>query len=411
MTSLRFTASAVLAVLTVLATPSVGDACMPGFAHPQKEVILFWHEGVEILIWRARVTPPRGGGIGEEPPPVPSQLAWVLAVPSAPLAYHVVDNDAFDRTTYWARGLAATPPMGRTGGGGGSDGIGGLEVGETVHVGEYDVTPIQADAEQAATALNTWLRRNHFPQADETAVSAYAGEGATFLAVKARVPRGTSTMELRPVGIAFRTDEIVLPIRLSATDDPFGLSAVVVTTRVPELSGQLSSGLVASALRPHHATGDAPIGRVSIVPHTNVPAELRSLVAPITSEVPGFERMLSGSLAVSMLEAQPLSIDVNAPDPKIALGQVVTPNAPIGVAVEGHWDEMGNFAIGPPPEPTPPPEATPPTEATASAAAATDDEEDDGGFCSAGGRARFGPFGAALFALGLARFSARKRRR
>jgi hypothetical protein len=400
-------ASAAFGIVTL--APTSVDACMPGFTHPQKEVILFWHDGVEILLWRARVTPASGGlGEEEDSPPPRTQLAWVLAVPSEPLAYHVVDNEHFDRTTYWANGLQAFSLLEGRGGGaiGGSGGADGLDVGETVRVGEYDVTPIQAEADRAAGALNGWLRRNRFPEANADAVNAYAEEGATFLAVKARVPRGTSAMELRPVGMAFRTDEIVVPVRLSAGEPPFGLSAIVVSTRIPDLAGELTHGLEASALRPHHARGESPIGRVSIVPHTNIPAELRSLVAPITSEVPGFERMLSGTLAVSMLSAQPLSIDVEAADPKIALGAEVAPDAPIGVAHEGHWDELGNFVLGPAPEPAEEePEASGQEESAAEAsgeAASATAAEDDGGLCSAGGRVTGLPWAlAALFVLGV----------
>jgi len=416
-------ALAMLVVIVVfVGAPADAHACMPGFVHPQKEVILFWHDGTEILVWRARVTPASGGGLGtlgaEPPTPAPSrtQLAWVLAVPSEPLAFHVVDNEDFDRTQSWTLSVRAFSQMEGRGGGGIGFGSGGLDIGETVRAGEYDITPIQAEGATAARELNTWLTCNRFPEANAEAANAYAAEGATFLAVKARVPRGTSTIDLRPLAIAFRSQQIVLPVRLSAGETPFGLNATVFSTRVPNLGSTLTHGLGISTVRPFGQPADPEvIGRVSIVPSGNIPAEMRSLIAPITSEVPGYERMLTGSVAVSLIAAQPLTIAVDQPDPSIALGGEVAPDAPAGVAHAGHWDQVGNFVLGA----APPAEVPEAAEAAATGAAtsagqppgaATVDAEDadDGGMCSAAGRQS--PGSGLAIGLALALIALRRRR-
>ncbi len=422
MMNLSSALATLMVAVTLLGVPADARACMPGFAHPQKELIIFWHEGTEILVWRAQVTPASYGGLrglGAPPPEPRSQLAWVLAVPSEPLAYHVVDNEDFEQTRTWARALRALSPLDRAGGGGGI-GSGGLHVGETVRAGEYDITPIQAEGDGAARELNAWLRRNRFPAANSEAANAYATEGATFLAVKARVRRGTNTIDLRPLGIAFRSPKIVIPVRLSADEAPFGLSATIFSTRIPKLEGALTHGFSVGALRPFGGPTNPPVlGRVSVVPSAHLPDAMRRLIAPLTEETPGFDRMLTGSLAVSLIAAQPLTIAVDQPDPVIELGDEVATDAPSGVEYAGYWDDRGAFVIG----------ATPPSEdnrseavettaettaeeatstqqpSTGTAATATDD--DDGGLC----RAAAGPPPGSWLMVGLVFAAVTLRRR
>ena len=426
----RTLALCALLVATVAATlPSHAGACMPGFAHPQKSVIVFWHDGVEILIWRSRVTPGRGGGLEDiaatkAAAGARNQMAWVLAVPSAPLSYHVVENEAFDNTLGWVGGLRA---FSRSARGGGGIGEGGLEVGETVRVGEYDITPIRGEDDESDTAasLNQWLERHRFPPVNAEAAQAYASEGATFLAVKVRLPRRASSMTLRPLGIAFRSEHVVIPVRLSVDDSAFALNVTLFASRVPQVDGDLSHNFEAAPMNQHGILADdRPMGRATVVPYVALPAAMRNLIRPIADEVPGVERILEGSLALSQLGAQPVQIVLGQPDPTIRLGEPVPRESPATVHFPIEYDEQGEFrrvpygaaaVVGTPPESGGEPAgestaATTRAETATPPASSQSDESTGCGACTTGpGRAH--GFAPALIALGLVGLLAVRRRR
>lgn len=329
-------------VLSTVVRPRTSHACMPGLWHPRQDAVVFWNDGIEVLVWRtlvSRIPPP--GSLRAAPTPAPrgpQALAWLLAVPSAPIAYEVCAVADFEGTMSWVQSHVVEPP----GSGGGSEGIGGmrggggLTIGPTQHVGEYDVTPIQGTGPTAATQLASWLRTNHFPAANDAAMQAYARENATFLAVRARLPASTDRADLRPLAIAFRTPTIVVPVRLSAGEAPFGLDVAVFSGRIPDPpTGASAHGLAARPLRVPGAPLGGPLvtGRVVITPYVSLAAVVRQLVSPIVSHAPQISALLTNSVAMSLVRAAPLAIDVSQPDPTFQLRDAVVPNAPGRVAI------------------------------------------------------------------------------
>ncbi len=325
-------------LLSSIVAPRDAIACMPGLWHPRQDAVTYWNDGVQVLVWRTLVsrTPPPGARLSPLAPTTPSgptPLAWLLAVPSAPIAYEVCAVADFEGTMSWSRALVMEPPggggRGATGGG-----IGGsLAIGPTEHVGEYDITPIAGTGPAAATELAAWLRTNHFPPAPAAALQAYARENATFLAVRARLPASAERAELRPLAIAFRTPSVVIPVRLSFGEPPFALDVAVFSGRAlapPPVTS--SHGLSARPLRvPGAAMGSMLTGQTVIIPSVSFPAVARQLITPMTRRVPQLAALLTNSVAMCLLRAAPVSVDLGVPDPTFVMRDPIAPNAPGGV--------------------------------------------------------------------------------
>ncbi|MDH5491970.1 MAG: DUF2330 domain-containing protein [Myxococcales bacterium] len=326
-----------------LASPGRARACAPGFQHPQKDLIVFWDEGVEVLVWRALFTRPGA----QEPPRSPTPLAWVLAVPAAPLGYALAPKEAFDRTLDWARGRTASP-RGYGRGGGGSGGS-ALRVGPSVQVGEYEITPIVAGREGGEGALNAWLGEHGFPSLDAEAAASYAAEGATFLAIRASVAPDAEVAELRPLAIAFPSERIVIPIRLSNGEAPYRLEVTILSSRVPVLPAISGAALSPRPVRILPlGEPDCPMGLTAILPAASVPASARQLVAPLASQIPSVGRLLGGSLGLSRLSFVPSALGglVSVEDPSYPLGPAIDPESPAGVHQPYHYRDDGSFAPG-----------------------------------------------------------------
>ncbi len=380
-----------LAVLASMAPPQA-RACMPGAWHPQQDVLIFWNDGTEVLVWRTLIStePPPGSTEPLERPRGEAPLAWLLAVPARPIAYEVVEREDFEGAAAWAASHVDWASDRATGGGrGGGEGLGGLEVGETQRVGEYDVTPIQGTGEAAGTALARWLGANHFPAANPEAVRTYVAAGYTFLAVKVRVPGGVSRAELRPLAIAFRSDRIVIPVKLSAGEPAFGLTATVFSTRKPDV-GSPGHGLAPQLLRvPGSRIGEGESAPVVPVTDLSYAAVIRRIPERLAARVPEMVRMKEGPLWLARLSASPLRPDASAavPDPTLPLGEQAA--------------EAPELPRAQPPSPSPEPEIAPSSPPAAA--------REGSGWCSvASSRA---PLGIALVLVALAVRARRHRRR
>ncbi|MEI8255227.1 MAG: DUF2330 domain-containing protein [Deltaproteobacteria bacterium] len=318
--------------------PRSASACMPGLWHPRQDAVTFWNDGVQVLVWRTLVsrTPPPGARLATIPAPRaaapsgPTPLAWLLAVPSAPIAYEACTVADFEGTMGWARALVSEPPGG--GIGGFSEGS-ALAIGPTVRVGEYDITPIAGTGPAAATQLAAWLHANHFPPASAGAIQAYARENATFLAVRAQLPASVERAELHPLAIAFRTPSVVVPVRLSVDEPAFALDVAVFSSRViAPPPTDAAHGLYARPLRaPGASMGGMLTGQTVIVPSVSFPAVARQLIAPIARRVPQMSALLTNSLAMCVLRAAPVNVVLGRPDPTFVMRAPVAPNAPGGV--------------------------------------------------------------------------------
>ena len=320
---MRLTSALVLAAilaLTMLALEPRARACMPGAWHPQQDVLIYWHDGTEVLVWRTLVsTDPPPGAAGGPPRAANAPFAWLLAVPSEPIAFEVMETEDFEGVVDWASSHVVPEPPGLGGSGGRGFGTeGALDVGETQRVGEYDVTPIRGTGEAAGAALAEWLSDNHFPAANADAVREYVQAGYTFLAVKARMPARASRAKLRPLAIAFRSDRIVIPVKLSAGEPAFGLTATIFASRRPDVTG-VRHGLAPEGLFAPGAPRnfEAPAPHVVEIPDLNYASVARRVPELLAARVPAMERMKQGPVFLARLRAYPLTVDPSAPDPAL----------------------------------------------------------------------------------------------
>ena len=313
-----------VAIATVSSAAPAARACMPGAWHPQQDVLIYWHDGTEVLVWRTLVStdPPLGANVGVagSQRTANAPFAWLLAVPSEPIAFEVMETEDFEGVVDWASSHVVPDPPGAVTGGGRGFGEGALDVGETQRVGEYDVTPIRGTGDAAGEALAEWLSTNHFPAANADAVREYVAASYTFLAVKARMPARASRAKLRPLAIAFRSDRIVIPVKLSVGEPAFGLTATIFASQRPDVTGA-RHGLAPQGLYAPGAprNADAPAPHVVEVPDLNYASVARRVPELLAARVPAMERMKVGPVFLARLRASPLTIDPNAPDPVLTL--------------------------------------------------------------------------------------------
>jgi len=106
----------------------------------------------------------------------------------------------------------------------------GIEAQQTV--GEYDITILSA---KRSAGLAGWLRENgyHLPAGAEDALAPYAAERMRFLLVRVNLKEQTKLgySFLRPLQIAYESDDLVLPIRLGMlnADGPQDLIVLALT--------------------------------------------------------------------------------------------------------------------------------------------------------------------------------------
>lgn len=224
-------------------------ACAPALAciHPPKEyagsaqqgaqeAIVFWHQGREELVIKNdfRIVPGPGGEL-------PTHLAWVVPVPSAPDHYSVEDVEIFRVLFQAFEERIARDTRG------GSKGLpnGGIERLEAVSVGEYDVQPIRATGEEGARALSEWLAANGFGEIPEALSAWYVERGWVWLAIKVSAARGQESItrngSLRPLRVSFATPDIVYPVLFSGASGAFDVSLYLVTEERIAALGDVSA--------------------------------------------------------------------------------------------------------------------------------------------------------------------------
>jgi hypothetical protein len=93
----------------------------------------------------------------------------------------------------------------------------GVTVDATYAVGEYDIAILAAEE---SDGLAAWLRANGYrlPERAETALADYVARGMRFVVARVDLKEQSKLgySYLRPLQIAFESDEFVLPIRLGA---------------------------------------------------------------------------------------------------------------------------------------------------------------------------------------------------
>jgi hypothetical protein len=220
--------SILLSFLVIAALPDIAPACcmvprdFPGrISQRTQEAVIIHHDGREELILGIdyRIT-------GAET--MPEQFAWVITVPNEPDAYATVDRALFADMGRLARTLLAPPSSRRLAAGG------GVDLGQHVKVGPYDIQPVRAVGKAALADLNVWLETNGFPTEDPAHMRYFVEAGFTFLCIRITPEPGRREVEtggpLPALQLSFASEHPYYPLRFSSRQGVFDVRMHLLTT-------------------------------------------------------------------------------------------------------------------------------------------------------------------------------------
>lgn len=148
------------------------------------------------------------------------ELAWIVPVPSMPASFGQVDAQCFSELD----DLIPIYRLERTGGWGFGGGGGGeqkptrsLLVYPARISGDYLIQPLRATGKEGVQALKAWLDQHDFTPMSERAMSYYAANNWTFLAIKVRTKglAAGKSQTLNPLRISFPTNRLVFPMKMA----------------------------------------------------------------------------------------------------------------------------------------------------------------------------------------------------
>lgn len=192
-----------------------------------QEAVLVWADGREELVLRIdyEIT-------GAES--MPEQFAWVVTVPNEPDAYAVADQALFEDMFNFAQRYLVEPIRNRSRGiDAPAEPAGGVELGQRVQVGPYDIQPVRGVGAKALEGLNAWLGANGFPAEDPAHMRYFVDEGFTFLCVKVNPPEGEDRVGnggmLPPLHLSFASERPYYPLRFSSRQGVFDVNLYTLT--------------------------------------------------------------------------------------------------------------------------------------------------------------------------------------
>lgn len=194
------------------------------------EAVILYHAGREELVLRInyQIT-------GET---MPNQFAWVITVPNEPDHYALADKKLFEEMFELSKKLTPEARLKKKykfGGGGGSFGVEGVELGKHVTVGPYDIQPVRGVGQNALQGLNAWLKENQFPTEEPEHLKYFVKNNFTFLCVKITArqeqdsvdPQGT----LPPLHLSLESPRPYFPLRFSSRQGVFNINLHVLMPR------------------------------------------------------------------------------------------------------------------------------------------------------------------------------------
>lgn len=200
-----------------------------------QKVLIMHHDGREELV--LQVAP----YFIDKQNQTPKSLAWLVTVPSKPLAYKVANEAVFDdarslqdeldsvassqkRSWFAMPTLSAGPfhePL--------------LEIGATVEVGPFEITSVKARGQKALDALNSYLSKRGFPTEGAWHMKWFVENEFTFLCINVTPPEGDSelgqALQLPPLQISFETEHPYYPGKYSARQGNFSLQMHALTSQ------------------------------------------------------------------------------------------------------------------------------------------------------------------------------------
>ncbi len=150
---------------------------------------------------------------------VPSELTWVLPLPSKPISFKEVNSEIFSNLRKFfldleaagggmskARGFSAPNPAPKA----------SIQVHADVIVGNYKITPIEILSEDGGAELNQFLEKKGFFGMPSDIQKPYLKKGAYFLAIT-MFPKTSvaGAVELKPLWIKYKSNELRYPLRFT----------------------------------------------------------------------------------------------------------------------------------------------------------------------------------------------------
>jgi hypothetical protein len=188
----------------------------------RKEVFLF-HDGQEAhMVIRTNLSAKK----------FPKEIAWVLPFPSMPTKMEEVDGPIFEEIS----GLMPSSKLmiGRAFGKGAGPDLAGsaIKVHDTVILSNYVIQPIEITKDGSTSEFNAWLAKNKFNPMPLENQKYYLKKGAVFLAIRMNMNRPTeASLRSRPLHVAYKSDEVSVPIKFSHDSRKFDLDLYVFSKR------------------------------------------------------------------------------------------------------------------------------------------------------------------------------------
>lgn len=244
-----------LVVLLLVPTPSRVDACcmvpedyLGDIGQAEQRALLVHRDGVEDLILGItyEIKPDQDGKL-------PEKLTWLIALPTEPNAdggYGLADVSLFDELNGLAmKTLVRHLPKPRSPANNGPDAVeeaaeAGVELGEAVTVGPYDIQPVRGVGQNALDGLNNYLKTRGFPVEDDDHMAWFVEHGFTFLCIEVTPKQGQATLTdgeaLPPLRVRFETEYPYYPLRYSSQQGDFSLALYTLTDRPIDLKKSAS---------------------------------------------------------------------------------------------------------------------------------------------------------------------------
>lgn len=157
---------------------------------------------------------------------LPKDLAWVFPLPDVPVEYREVDGVIFEELNKFFSKYAPQPRSAPNGLIAKEMVPQGIIIHEKETVGDYEIVPIEIVNEDSGDELNEWLGSQGYATMSDETQRPYLKKGAAFLAIK--IKPATGNVDLKPLLIKYRGDEMRFPLRFSHDDRTFDLNLYLI---------------------------------------------------------------------------------------------------------------------------------------------------------------------------------------
>lgn len=239
----------------VLALPCVATACCmvpSGYAgdvdQARQEVVIVHRNGHQEMA--IRVLP-----YFKDAAENPDQLTWILTLPATPTGFREADPAVFDvgrglhdrlfalARQQWNARTNFTLGLPGSNEAAGDAKASGLDIGQTIKVGPYTITPVKALGAEALTELNVFLTQRGFPAEDAEHLKYFVENNFTFLCIHFRPPAGRAAqLDLPALQVGFDCKDAYYPGKFSSRQGNFALSLTMLSDQPLAVPGLTLNG-------------------------------------------------------------------------------------------------------------------------------------------------------------------------